>query len=174
MSLIRQKKWTKEKRSRNDGIHWREREKREENEKKNVTFVIKANGQTLTELLLSATHTYTMATKQKKKKIKRKYQSRSLDRQTILYSCSQTMGMAGDDDDDDGGGGSDGGKMERVSADQRNEIHWKILDFSIRHKNYIIQAQIHCKVSMPIACAMSAWIAKHLEMKKARQGKAIK
>lgn len=29
---------------------------------------------------------------------------------------------------------------------------WKILDFSIRHKNYIIQAQIHCKVSMPIAC----------------------
>lgn len=27
---------------------------------------------------------------------------------------------------------------------------------SVRHKNYIIQAQVHYKVSMPIACAMSA------------------
>lgn len=56
---------------------------------------------------------------------------------------------------------------------------WKILDFSIRQKNYIIQAQIRCKVSMPIACVRCPHELPNIEVEKpkqceARQSKAIK
>lgn len=70
-------------------IRYNKKQKTEINEReKNSNGRVSANVQALTELLLSATHAQTTA------KMKRKYQCRSLDRQTdrqtILYSCTHT------------------------------------------------------------------------------------